>query len=456
MPKTGENKLTDTGLKRLRLTEGKALALDGGGLRAIVTETRRGRVARFTYRFRLGDARAEMRLGSWPDKSLAELRALRDQARDLVRQGVDPRVAAREAQARARQEKATQDARLTVKELFEKWDRLHLKRAYKDQGAEPRRYFEKDVLPLLGDVPADELNRAHVARVVDAALERGAPRVASLLLSYLRQMSRWGIARGYLEIDPTAALRKASIPTNRPRERVLSDDELRELAKRLPNAGLPLWGVPAIWILLATAARVGELLQARWSEVDLDRGEWHIPAENSKNARDHLVHLSPFARSRLRELLALQESDWLISGRGVIVAEHEVVHRRPVDKKALAHLLRDRQRLPEIEGRSEPVNKRTLKFADALVLPGGLWTAHDLRRSAATLMQRLGVLPAVIEKCLNHTESRRLVAVYQRAEYMPERRDAFERLGKHLENILLQRAVTENAGRQAGVAEVAS
>jgi integrase len=149
-----------------------------------------------------------------------------------------------------------------------------------------------------------------------------------------------------------------------------------------------------------------------------------------------LVHLSPFALSQFRRLLALEENEWVIAGRAVVHPGDDKPRARPVDKKAMARLLKDRQRVAEIPGRSEPLSKRTKKHAQALTLPGGLWTAHDLRRSAATLMQGLGVLPAVIEKCLNHTETHRMVAVYQRAEYLPERRDAFERLGAHLDELV--------------------
>lgn len=423
MATTGENKLTDTGLRRLKLPEGgKALLQDGGGLRVELTEAGGRRVARFVYRFRLGDIRADMRLGTWPDKNLTELRALRNAARDLVKHGTDPRQAARADKAEAEAKRAEAAARLTVRGMFEKWDRLHLRRVYKDGGAEPRRYFDKDILPLLGDLPADGLTRAHVARVVDTALERGAPRVAALALTYLRQLCRWGIARGHLETDPTAAFSKAGIPTNRPRERVLSDDEVRELALRIPEAGLPPWAVPAIWVLLGTAARVGELLRARVADFDLERGEWRIPAENSKNGRPHLVHLSPFALGRVRELLALSEGGWLIAGRRPDT---------PPDEKALARLLKDRQRP---EGAALLAN-RTKTHSQALILPGGPFTAHDLRRSAATFMQGRGVLPSVIERALNHTEARGVVAVYQRSEYLPERRDAFNRLGDHLDRL---------------------
>ena len=180
--------------------------------------------------------------------------------------------------------------------MFEKWDKLHLQRAFKDGGAEARRHFAKDILPMFGDLPADALTRAHVARVVDAALERNAPRSALMVLTFLRQLCRWGMSRGYLETDPTGAFRKASIPINGPRERVLSDAELRELARRLPEAGLPLWAPPAVGLLLATAARVGELLRARWDDFDPERREWTIPAENTQNgraARYRLVRLRP-------------------------------------------------------------------------------------------------------------------------------------------------------------------
>ena len=432
MANRGENRLTDTALKRVRLVDGKTLLLDGGGLRAVVTEARGRRVARFVFRFRLNGARLDMRLGTWPDKSLAEIRAKRNEARAKARSGIDPRKAAREARAeeeRKAQENArrTAAARLTVNKLFEKWERLHLSRSYKDGGAEPRRYFNKDILPLLGDLPAEELTRAHVARVVDSALERNAPRVAALLLTYLRQMCRWGQARGYLETDPTAAFRKASIPTNKPRERTLSDDEICTLYRQLPRAGLPRWAPPAILLLLATTARVGELIRAEWKDVDLDLKEWHIPAQNAKNGRAHLVHLSNFAAARFEELRDLREKEWVITGR---------FPENHADEKALARLVKDRQRSEGLPGRAKPLSKRTRRHAEALVLPGGAWTPHDLRRTAATLMQELGVLPSVIEKCLNHTEPALVRRTYQRAEYIPERREAFARLGEHLERLI--------------------
>ena len=427
--RTGQNRLTDTTLKRLKLPpSGKLSVSDGGELRADILEAGGRRVARFSYRFQLDGTRREMRLGTWPDLSLAEVRAKRDHDRDLVRQGIDPIAATRTEKAAAERAKAEAEAKMTLKATFEKWETLHLKRAYKDAGVEVRRYFEKDVFPTLGNLALENLTRRHIAACVDTALERGSPRSAQMLLVYLRQLCRWSVARGYLDADPSAALSKNTIKVNGPRERVLSAQEVRTLPAILPEAGLPPWAPPAIWLILATACRVGELLSARWEDFDLERREWTIPAPNSKNAKAHVIDLSCFALEQLEALAKLRTGPWLVSGR-LLPKEGQEPH--PIDSKALARLLADRQKAPDA-----PIFKnRTLTHPQALTLPGGNWTPHDLRRSAATFMQSLGVLPAVIEKCLNHTEANRMVQVYQRHDYRPERRDAFHRLGHHLERL---------------------
>ena len=432
----GDNRITETTLRRKKLPPlGKLILQDGGGLIFEVSEKGGRRIARASYRFRFAGKRTEMRLGTWPDKSLAKLRELRNEARALVKNGTDPREAARQEKARAAEERAAEAARLTIRQAFEKWERLHLCRAYKDGGKEVRRYFEKDIFPTVGPLPLEDLTRAKVAALVDSVLERGAPRAAQSLIGYLRQFCRWSVTRGYLDSDPTAAFRKASIKTNGPRERALSDKEIQTLAELLPAAGLPAWAPPAIWLLLATAARVGELLAARWEDFDLEAKEWTIPAERSKNSRAHVVHLSDFTLARLAELEELKSSAWLVAGRTPAEPGEEPEH---TDIKGLAKILRDRQRPTGFK----PLKGRKAHDIDALVLPGGQWTPHDLRRTAATLMQRLGVLPAIIEKALNHAESNRLVAVYQRYDYRAERREALDRLGNHLDALLQGKQAT--------------
>ena len=275
----------------------------------------------------------------------------------------------------------------------------------------------------MGDAPIDSLTRANVAAVVDNVLARGKPAAAKALLGHFRQFLRWSVARGYLDTDPSTALTKASIKSNGPRERALTQDEVKLLPKLLPTAGLPKWAPHAIWILLATATRVGELLESRWEDFNLDRREWLIP--DTKNKRPHVVDLSDFAILHLKELDKLRTGPFLINARQ---KDNEI---KPISDKALTKCLKDRQR-PE---GFIPLKGRTITHPHALNLPEGPWTPHDLRRTAATFMQGLGILPVIIERCLNHAEPNSLVRVYQRYDYRPERKDAFYRLGHHLEQL---------------------
>jgi integrase len=143
-----------------------------------------------------------------------------------------------------------------------------------------------------------------------------------------------------------------------------------------------------------------------------------------------------FALARLGDLDVIRTSVWLVAGRNA---------EKPVDEKGLSKLLKDRQR-PE---GYQPLANRKAEGLRALILPDGSWVPHDLRRTAATMLQGLGVPPAVIEKALNHTEPRRLVAVYQRHDYRPERREAFNRLGEHLEWLVTDQGARVIALRRA-------
>lgn len=241
-----------------------------------------------------------------------------------------------------------------------------------------------------------------------------------MIFSLIRQMFRFAVDRDIIEADPTAAIRKAKIGgKDVERDRVLSEDEIRALHRQIPSAGLLHTTEAALWLALATGCRIGELQRAEWQHVRLDAREWFIPADNSKNGRPHTIHLSDFA---LRHFTALQAinggSQWCFPNRD------DSAH---VCVKTVTKQLGDRQR-----GDATPMSRRS-PYTNALALPDGKWTPHDLRRTAATLMTALGVLPEVAEKCLNHTEESRVKRTYQRHSYDAEKREAWRLLGERLE-----------------------
>lgn len=306
---------------------------------------------------------------------------------------------------------------MTFSDLFERWDKVQLS-SRKDGGAEIRRAFSLDVLPALGGVYADEVNRSMIAKLLQAIVERGSPRMANRTLSDLRQCFGFAIGGGLLENDPTSHLKKASFGGKETeRDRVLSEGELRLLLQTaLPDSNLNSRVKSAVRFLLATAARIGELLRAEHSHFDLQNRLWHIPSENSKNGEAHTIWLSDFALAALYEMQSFAEHPrWLFQNRDG--SAHVCV-------KTMTKQIGDRQTNKPMSGRS--------KSTGDLILPGGKWTPHDLRRTAATTMAELGVMPHVVERCLNHVEANKVARTYNRSRLSDEQQAAFELLGNRL------------------------
>lgn len=350
-------------------------------------------------------------------RDLKEYQEAKEAARKATHEAEMARLEAERDAASA--EKARQAARKTVTELFEHWADIDLKNR-KDGGAEVRRLFEKDVLPRIGLLAVEDVKKGNVVEVVDAQLNRGVTRLAKLTLSLIRQMFRFAVDRDLIEHDPTASIRKAKIGgKDVERDRVLSDDEIKALAKQIPGAQmLPSTSI-AIWVMLTTCCRIGELIRARWIDVDFEQGIWKIPAENSKNGKPHEIALSSFAVACFEDLMKLSgDSHWCYPNSN---------DSAPICPKSITKQIRDRQ----LAAGKEP-NKGRSSQGQALILSGGKWTPHDLRRTGATIMTALGVIPEVAERCLNHTEENRVKRVYQRHSYGPEKKKAWEMLGAHL------------------------
>lgn len=427
--------LTDVVLRSKKPADSGERLADGGGLFGIVRSDRRGGVAvGFEFRYRspaTGKQRA-ISCGVWPASSLRAIRLERDNYRSLVAGGADPleikrveKLAASAALAEAelaeqRRLEAVADvgARLKVADVFERWLKVEIS-THKDGGAAVRRIFEKDILPALGAMAVEDVKKGHVMAVVDAVKGRNVPNMARRVFSLIRQMMRFAVDRDLIDAEPTAAIRKERVVgKDRERDRVLSASEIRLLAERLPGAVANHIEL-AVWIMLSTLARVGELSGARWCDVDMDRRQWRVLADASKNGKEHLITLSPFAAEKFKALRELGLSDvWVLPSRD---------GKGPINSKAVTKQLMDRQRETPLKGRASGAR------IGALLLPGGQWTSHDLRRTGATLMGDLGVDGGVIEKCLNHIEQNKLKRIYQRSENRAAMDNAWRLLGNRLE-----------------------
>ena len=433
-------KLTVKKLESLRVEDAGSKIRDEGGLVGVIrSKDENGVSVKFDWRYRFEGKVRSIHCGTWPKTPLAEIRAKRDHHRQLLADGKNPadegrterlRTRADQLEAIAQQQAridqiAAQQARMTANDLFERWERLGLCNR-KDKGAEVRRSFQKDVLPRIGDMAAEDVTRPIIAQILDGVVERGAPIVARNLLGDIRQMFGFALVRGLVEHDPTSHMKRDDFGRKVERDRVLSENEIKEMMVKLPTANLLRTTELAIWIMLSTCCRVGELSQARWADVDLECSEWRMPSENTKNGKEHRIYLSGFALHQFKKLRTFNGlSEWCYP------AEHRIGH---VCLKSITKQIRDRQRSTAMSNRTQATG--------TLLLSGGGWTPHDLRRTGATLMGRLGVRPDVIEKCLNHIERNPLIRVYQHQRLEVEQAEAWRLLGERLE--LLTRSDVDN------------
>ena len=362
------------------------------------------------YNVKVGNkwAKRRLQLGSYPALTVGDARKLAQTYKVDITNGQDP-AADRKDLAQQRQQQA--DEALTVSQLFAEWITSKDMTDRKTGTAEPERMMRKDILPSIGSLDVKNITRRHIAKLQSSLEKRGA-RITNVTMALTRQMLSFAVNKGY--IDELPAFPKKSTE-NKPCNRVLNVCEIVELFEAIPQSRLTNTTTTALKLQLATACRIGELLIAQWKHVNLSSGEWVIPADNSKTGAELTIYLSSYALNLFRQLYELSGYQrWLFPNRT------ETGH---VDTKAISKQVKDRQRQTQIAGRSST--------PDALILSRGTWTPHDLRRSAATLMQGLMVNPYIIERCLNHAADK-MARVYVCENPEIEMYKAWEALGELL------------------------
>lgn len=425
----GKNLLTDREVTYAK-TENKDMWLnDGGGL---YVHIRPNGTKTWRYRYTVNGTRRILDIGDAQVIGMKMARNIVDEARKLVEQGICPiehkkseieQKAKLDAENQILQEIEIREQRnrRSLSDAVERWAEIELSKR-SDGGKEPMRAIRKDVLSALGDRDLVSVKRGDILEILDTIKQRGADRMANRVFTDMKQFFRWAFDRELIPSDPLQGLGKARVSgKDVERDRFLSAEEIRELNEKLPTALFERPTELVIWIMLSTLCRVGEVIQARWEHVDLDNREWFIPAENAKNKKNHTIFLSDFTLQKFQELRAISHwSDWMLPS--------VLTDNRHICLKSITRQVRDRQR-------DNSLSKRT-KATGTLILAGGTWTPHDLRRTGASMMAELGILPDIIERCLNHVEQDRMKRIYQRHDYRAERRDAFNQLGCRLDELI--------------------
>lgn len=419
MPKNILHLLSSLQVERISNSDVDQMYNDGGGLYLRVRHYGTKEWV-FRYTSPITKQRHKQTLGYLTDTSLKQARIIASQKRALLDSSLDPliekdkqiRKEAKELSERKRQQG------YVVRKVFESWKQNELQNR-KDKGIEITRAFEKDVFPINGDKPINEVTKDDIRIILERVLKRKAKIMANRLLSYLKQFFGYAEDEEFITLNPTRRLNKERVGGREPpRKRHLDEEELYLLKSLLPKAKMREEYQALIWFLLASGCRVNEILRAKWEHIDIQKRIFYIPSAHSKNTEPHKIYLSNFSLKQLAILKETKTTDWLVPNR---------TSDGPISRQALTKQVTDRQQ--------DPSEKNRVNNPQALVLPKGYWVIHDLRRTAGTLMQELGVMPYIIKKCLNQKIEDKMVETYQRALLIQEQKEAFEKLGQYLMNI---------------------
>lgn len=410
--------LSDTKLKNLKPADKSYQAADEGGL---FIEVMPGGTKVWRMRYRVGGREAKQEkitLGDYPTYALAEARSWRDDCKVLAGRGLSP-MALKRGDAipdgaapsvkelahafigkwclKTRQKAKAKEDASRESDTVEVFARRWYAEIVEPTNSNPRnihRVLEKDVIPAIGRKQVSDVTVTSILAITDKIKNRGADQMALVTRNVLKRLFAYAIAREKTTFNPAAAIEAKFIAQARSRDVALTPEEVGKLLRAIYQSSMKRAHKLALHLLILCMVRKSELIEAKWEELELAKGQWNIPGERMKKDKPHLVSLSRQAVAMFEELKALAGgSDWVFPSRGSL---------------------------------KQPIAKSTLNVAvRALAVDVRDFVIHDFRRTASTHLHEAGFNSDWIEKCLAH-ETKGIRGVYNRAQYADQRREMLQ------------------------------
>jgi len=394
--------LTELAIKHLKPREKLYRVTDSHGLCLEVSPTG-SKLWRYRF-YHLGKPQMTA-LGKYPIVGLAQARKLRDDARAILETGKHPTNHKRAEKLRRAIE--GQNTFRHVSLLWMESMQKGLNEKYKTQNMEK---LERLVFPSIGALPITEITIPDVVRVIDRIASKGTIDTAKRVKQVIGQIFRYATTRGLCTHNPASDLRGILPSREKEHHASLPLDELPTLLQAI-EAREPDFSKYAMQLLALTFVRTGELIGAKWNEIDWEREEWHIPKERMKMKRPHVVPLSRQSLDILRELRTL-------------TGDREHIFHSPASK-------------------SKHISNGTVLMALRRMGYAGKMTGHGWRSIASSILYEKNYKPEAIEAQLAHSDQNETRSAYNyKATYMLERKkmmqdyaDILDKMRKEQNNI---------------------
>ena len=358
-------------------------------------------------------------VGIWGSLSIDHAREAAKVRLGQVAKGINPR--AERLRLKAEKDRERAEAALSFEALVDEWSQLHLAHRRRRYREEAQRVIKHTFVDLLKR-PAARIARAEIINVLDKLVSSAKAVTAARSLAYARAAFNWAAKREKVPRNPFVGLPVATVTVER--ERVLSDAELADVWAAVETMTYP-WG-PFFRIAILTLQRREEVAAMRWSEIAPNLSVWTMSGARMKNAKPHDVHLSRPAQAVLRALSDARSKDRR-GGEGEIC---DFVFTT-TGKTSISGFSRAKARLDAAIAKARAKTAAAAATESAPLVP---WRLHDLRRTGASTLARLGFDTIAIDKLLAHqpTKLRGVAAIYQRYDFADERARALDAWAEHV------------------------
>lgn len=358
--------------------------------------------------------------GIYPYTSIAQAKAEAAQLKVQIKSGFDPLL---------EKKRAEQETIKTVNHLFNDWFEHDVERRIKNTQI-PKRIYSKEIAPFIGDLTVASVNPRDIRAILHAVATSGRNAVANDALNVCKQLFKHAIKLNLIDYSPAQAFTMSDAGgAEKSRERYLELHELEKVFTVLKQHQIQFTrdNYLAFALLLILGVRKNELIASRWDEFDFQQQRWLLPAERTKTSTAIYIPLSPTVIDWLMELkVRACGSDYLFPSR------RASKRREYISSDTLNHAL------AKMFGQKVDSNKQPTP--DYIGQAGvSHFTIHDLRRTCRSLLASIGIQSHVAERCLNH-KLKGVEGIYNRHDYLDERRDALNQLSDLLAPIINTRS----------------